>query len=260
MPSPESSSDDLIDLEEAAKRLGLRPDFLRWALEAGLLLGIKGQYGDWQLCLGNADAGPAPPLTGSSTPSPPAPMASPDEAMTHGRDISATPAGEVEMPPAIDEIAEPVAPAAEPSCAPDTRPPPPDANGSKVAAVLRDQIEFLRGQMAERDRTIAEKDATIADMAARCVELGSRAIARIPVEGAQRAYRPAPRPSISETAESAERQERINERHEQAIANVRDTLLMVRNYLAQLQASDPKVGLAGRCDSTRVENALIAQV
>ena len=233
MPSPESNSDDLIDLEQAANRLGLRADFLRWALEAGLLLGIKGQFGDWQLCLGDADAGPIPPLTGSDAAAPPAPAQAVDDVAPQ---VPVTPE------PTRGETATPAPPEEAPEL---PGPPParaPDGNGSQVADVLRDQIEHLRRQIEQRDRSIAEKDAAIADMAARCVELGSRAIARIPVEGTARAYAPAPPPSLHEAAESAQRQERINERHESAIAHIRDTLLMVRNYLAQLEASNRKAG------------------
>ncbi len=226
MSSTESSSDDLINLEEAANRLGLQPEFVRWALEAGLLLGIKGQYGDWQLSLGDASAGPIPPFTralGAEEEERPAPAEVPRESEARVAVEAPQFAGPVEGVEAPELFEHPQTPS-----------PGRALEDSRVAEVLREQIQHLQRQLEEQSRSIAEKDKAIAEMAARCVELGSRAISRIPVESPLRGR--------ATGAESDAGHHRAIERHERAINNIRDTLLLVRNYLAQLDASGDKRG------------------
>ena len=100
---------------------------------------------------------------------------------------------------------------------PDATPPvsPPAATGS-AEVLLREQIDYLRGRIERQDAVIAEKDRTIAEMASRILQLSETAILR---------EAPA-RPAADVVAG-------FEARYEQAMRNMAETLVMVRDYLVR---------------------------
>lgn len=93
------------------------------------------------------------------------------------------------------------------------------ATGSETGAaevLLREQIDYLRGRIERQDAMIAEKDRTIAEIAGRVLQLGETAILReAPVQ-----------PATDAVAG-------FEARYEQAMRNMAETLVMVRDYLVR---------------------------
>lgn len=100
----------------------------------------------------------------------------------------------------------------------------PDATASASASIetenvevlLREQIDYLRGRIERQDAMIADKDRTIAEIAGRILQLGETAILR---------EAPA-RPDADAVAG-------FEARYEQAMRNMAETLIMVRDYLVR---------------------------
>ena len=100
---------------------------------------------------------------------------------------------------------------------PDDRVSAPASTETGAAEVLlREQIDYLRGRIERQDAVIAEKDRTIAEMAGRILQLSETAILR-EVPG---------RPATDVMAA-------FEARYEQAMRNMAETLVMVRDYLVR---------------------------
>ncbi len=90
------------------------------------------------------------------------------------------------------------------------------AETAPTEVLLREQIDYLRGRIERQDAVIAEKDRTIAEIAGRILQLGETAILR------EAPARPA-----------ADAMAGFEARYEQAMRNMAETLVMVRDYLVR---------------------------
>ncbi len=242
MTAPKTGSEERIGIQAASERLGLSTSFLNWALDSGLLKGHRDKAGNWSLDLGDLDQAAAVLH-----------REAPVMAKTAENSLRQTQAPEPEWPaPAMEPqdlpppaaIPEIPSPAAKPAGAALQPPVPPAAADSdarsKLDAVFEDQIGYLRRQLTDREGAIGQKDALILQLTDRIGQLGETAIGRLlPPGPPAQAAPPAPPPPVSSTpqsstAEITAEQQAINERQDEALANIRETLLMVRNYLAQL--------------------------
>jgi|GEM_PF-6076631 len=254
MSSNEPEANDVIDVQEAAKRLGITPLFLRWSLDAGLPLVIQGKHGRWGLTLGQSDGHPLVPgteaLEASVPPSlpehgrqdsssPNAPAESIEDLQTPLPDTEAAdeePGAsetEKETPKAIPlpEAAEEL-PSSEQHAAP-------GGHEEGDTAHLLEEVAFLRRQVEFHSRVSSEKDRLIADLSLRLGQLGEETVkhflakpAQTPL-GSQSHDTPTAWKANAVSGPDGEQQE-INTRHEQAIRSIRDTLILVRNYLSQI--------------------------
>jgi len=254
MSSNDPEANDVIDVEEAAKRLGITPLFLRWSLDAGLPLVIQGKHGRWSLTLGQSNGHPLVPgaeeVDTSMPQSHPEGMAQEAAAAQKPVEIAGDtavqatgatapeaediPETEQEIPhaPPSPEPAEepaPVSPASESASGP-------EAN----AAHLLDEVTFLRQQVEFHSRISAEKDRLIADLSLRLGQLGEETVKHVLGEPSNPSKADSGTGSFGATGPAAAQrhpssdQLEINARHEQAIRSIRDTLILVRNYLSQL--------------------------
>ena len=101
-----------------------------------------------------------------------------------------------------------------------TAPPATAADSGATEVLLREQIDYLRGRIERQDAVIADKDRTIAEIAGRILQLGETAILR---------EAPA-RPAADAVAD-------FEARYEQAMRNMAETLVMVRDYLVRQKRS-----------------------
>lgn len=172
MPQARHGQEAPLDLDEAARRLGISIEAVQAALDRHLLRGVRGPDGRWRVFLSSA-----------------------------GENIGATES-------AVQSAA------------------PTEAGPAEV--LLREQIDYLRHRIERQDAVIAEKDRTIADIANRMVQLGEVAIRRdAPIR---------PEPDATAGFEA---------RYEQAMRNMAETLIMVRDYLRQQKRPRGHDGPAG---------------
>ena len=145
-----------MDLDEAAKHLGLEAPFLQWALNAGLLQGERSKDGHWSLSrleIEQGEEAEEPDARSADSGS-----ASNDEETAALAPIPAAPARET--PKAL-----------------------PQGPLDELHNHLKEEVAYLRRQLDERDRSLASKDRLISEMAASLARFGEAALDRLPRKG-----------------------------------------------------------------------------
>ncbi len=252
MPPELTDAHDLIDLQKVAQRLGITPLFLRWSLDAGLPLIFQNKDGLFSVSMGRGEAASKAP---------------------------AQSAAELETPPpdvASPEVASPLAPPR--AAAPDPAAPPTQqgeidflrrhlssrdgvaADKDKLLAELALRIAALGETAIERGfSALTALHGASGRYEPRQTEpnqpypndRGDRGAGHGGTHTTSPQAQPAaPAPAASEPIapriplpphplRTDPTQDEINRRHELAIENIRDTLILIRNYLAQI---DPLAG------------------
>lgn len=142
--TPDSSG--AIDLDEAARRLGISTVAARAAIERGLLNGFRDDSGRWKVWIGNGH--------GTRPQAPP----QPERPVEAARERSETPPTEA--------LREP--------------PRPSSSVAEIVERLMTDQVLYLRGLIDRHDKSAADKDALVADLMRRVIDLSRTAIHQIP--------------------------------------------------------------------------------
>ena len=257
MTAQRSKPKTQLDVMQAAKRLGLSESFLSWALESGLLQGSRDRSGAWTLTFGESEpqSERRQPLDqGETAPREKDLPAARANGQGNGKDVenqighptdleneilrrmtaerlrrpatSPNPAPEPEAEPRLRPVASASAPASQ------------DIALQKVEQIYQEQVAYLRRLLETREVVISQKDALIVQLTERIARLAELAMERPQGGPSGASAREAVPETLPETAaDPGPNQQRINQRHDDALKNVRDTLLMVREYLAQL---DPK--------------------
>lgn len=187
-------STDAIDLEEAARRLGISVVAARAAIERGLLNGFRDDSGRWKVWIGNGQ-GPKP------------------QAQPQPERLAPERPAEVHR-----ERPEP-----RPAEAPREAPRPSPSVAEIVERLMTDQLLYLRGLIDRHDKSAADKDALVADLMRRVIDLSRTAIHQIPGDAGLR----------DDLARSRAEIQDLRQRHERITRSVTDTLLLVRNYLTR---------------------------
>lgn len=133
-----------IDLEEAARRLGISVVAARAAIERGLLNGFRDESGRWKVWIGNGQES--------------RPQAQPERPADTPREKPEARVADVPR-----EAPEPTAGVAE-----------------IVERLMTDQVLYLRGLIDRHDKSAADKDALVADLMRRVIDLSRTAIHQIP--------------------------------------------------------------------------------
>lgn len=141
-----SDSTGAIDLEEAARRLGISVVAARAAIERGLLSGFRDDTGRWKVWIGNGQ-GPKP----QAQPQAERPVeAVREKPETHPAESLRAAS---QLSPNVAEIIE---------------------------RLMTDQVLYLRGLIDRHDKSAADKDALVADLMRRVIDLSRTAIHQIP--------------------------------------------------------------------------------
>ena len=133
-----------IDLEEAARRLGISVVAARAAIERGLLNGFRDESGRWKVWIGSGQES--------------RPQAQPKRPADTPREKPEARVADVPR-----EAPEPTAGVAE-----------------IVERLMTDQVLYLRGLIDRHDKSAADKDALVADLMRRVIDLSRTAIHQIP--------------------------------------------------------------------------------
>ena len=213
---PETVPDgkEAVDTATAAKRLGLPIAALEQALERGFVDGRREPDGVWLVLL--------------DRPAPYAPIDQPSEMAISppaatGLDQADEPADVEAMPkaPAAD-----AAPAPAPESPPESAPAPTEP--SDFLDYLRDEVRFLRHELARRDDMLAAKDGAIAKLIERFAEVNVEIVQRVPSADTIQNQ-------ISQTHQS---HRQVAERHERELNTIKDVLNSLRGYLAHQSTED----------------------
>ena len=265
MTSQRPKPKDQLGIGQAAERLGLSESFLSWALESGLLQGTRDGSGTWKLAFGEAepDEESSQPSSngGAKAKETEPPLESPHgpgngHDADHGKSYPSELENEIIRRMTADRLhrhAVPHQPATEPGQEPHLQPVPSQAPSAmedgtleKVEQIYQEQIAYLRRLLETREVVISQKDALIVQLTERMSRLAELALERPPSQfpapqvSAPQMPNPAPETPAAaapDLADPGPNQQLINERHDEALKNVRETLLMVREYLAQLNRS-----------------------
>ncbi len=166
---------DLITIDDASKRLGLAPDFLKWALDNDFLAGVNQNDGQWRLHGADLEAG-----------------FKDIDAELAARDRAAAPAtdpreGRGDDGAALDSDPDAPAASAEGSLLPEVFDNGPggsdDTHGTTGNRPYYDDTWNLgQDRLDAAERLLAEKDALIADLSRALARLAEQAMTRLPVE------------------------------------------------------------------------------
>ena len=207
---PETIPDgkETVDTATAAKRLGLPIAALEQALERGFVDGRREPDGGWLVLLDR-------PATYAPIDQPSEMAISPPAAT--GLDQADEP-GDVEAVP--EAPAADAAPAPAPESPPESAPAPTEP--SDFLDYLRDEVRFLRHELARRDDMLAAKDGAIAKLIERFAEVNVEIVQRVPSADTIQNQ-------ISQTHQS---HRQVAERHERELNTIKDVLNSLRGYLA----------------------------
>ena len=215
---------EALDTAAAAERLRLPIAALEQALVRGFVDGFRDDHGRWVVLLDRPAAYPEPQA--------PAP---PDESSVDGGEE--LPANE---PPATDDddatvVPEPVPepipePIPEPVEDADAPPPASPTEPADALGYLRDEVRFLRDELARRDHMLQAKDDAMAKLVQRFAEMNTEIVQRVPSADTIQ----------SQIAQSHHSQRQVAERHEKELNTIRDVLRSVRGYLAKQNLGDER--------------------